>query len=316
MQRDAVGARALHPIGVVAERTGLTPDVLRVWERRYAAVAPERARGGQRLYTDGDIERLVLLRRATEGGRGIGTVVGLTTEELAGLVREDQDARLGREEPVAERIDELEIERAIQYARDLDGERLEGLLRRSAALSGAPRFLERTVGPLLQRVGEEWHAGRVSVAQEHLTTVVVQRVVISVLGSLNHAKGAPVLLVSGPAGERHGMGGLLAAAVGASEGWKVVYLGPDLPASEIVAAAKAAGARAVGLSVVYVGDPESTLREIRSVREGLPGSVPLLVGGAGARGLEPSLEHPAIHVVGDLEILRRTLGAWKAESGR
>ncbi|NIP80241.1 MAG: MerR family transcriptional regulator [Gemmatimonadetes bacterium] len=69
------GAR--HPIGVVSERTGLTPDVLRVWERRYGVVEPSRSDGGQRLYTDADIERLRLLHLATLAGRSIGQVVEL-----------------------------------------------------------------------------------------------------------------------------------------------------------------------------------------------------------------------------------------------
>src|SRR5919206_4189304 len=84
---------ARHPIGVVAERTGLSPDLLRVWERRYRAVEPSRSGDGQRAYSDADIERLRLLRLATTAGRSIGQVARLATEELARLVGEDEAAR-------------------------------------------------------------------------------------------------------------------------------------------------------------------------------------------------------------------------------
>src|ERR687895_1311192 len=84
---------ARHPIGVVAERTGLSPDLLRVWERRYRAVEPSRSLDGQRAYSDGDIERLRLLRLATAAGRSISQVATLGTEELARLVHEDEAAR-------------------------------------------------------------------------------------------------------------------------------------------------------------------------------------------------------------------------------
>ena len=67
---------ARHPIAVVAERTGLSIDVLRVWERRYSAVLPGRGPGGQRLYADADVERLRLLDAAVQGGRRIGAVLG------------------------------------------------------------------------------------------------------------------------------------------------------------------------------------------------------------------------------------------------
>ena len=78
-----------HPIKVVARRTGLTPDVLRVWEKRYSAVTPTRVSTGRRLYSDQDVERLLLLRRATLVGRRIGQVAALPTDELETLVDED-----------------------------------------------------------------------------------------------------------------------------------------------------------------------------------------------------------------------------------
>lgn len=86
-------AQARHPIAVVSERTGLSQDVLRVWERRYGAVQPERGPGGQRVYSDADIERLGLLQAATRAGRSISQVVRLTTDEIAALVGEDIAAR-------------------------------------------------------------------------------------------------------------------------------------------------------------------------------------------------------------------------------
>ena len=66
-----------HPIQIVARRTGLTPDVIRVWERRYEAVLPRRTSTNRRLYSDRDVERLQLLRRATLAGRRIGDVARL-----------------------------------------------------------------------------------------------------------------------------------------------------------------------------------------------------------------------------------------------
>jgi len=303
--------RGRHPIGVAAERTGLSQEVLRVWERRYGVVEPSRAGGGQRLYSDADLERLLLLRRATQGGRAIGQVATLSIEELSQLVRADDDARAERGSAAMEREGdrELDLEEAIGYARKLDSERLELLLKRTAAIMGAPRFLERAAAPFLRKVGDEWHGGRLSTAQEHLATAVVQRVVISILGSLSQREGAPTFLVGGPSGERHEMGGLLAAAVAASEGWRVVYLGTDLPAPEIAEAARASGARAVGLSVVFVEDRERTVAELSTVRELLPPSVPLLIGGGGARVLEEELADPGTRFVADLEDLRQSLRA-------
>jgi DNA-binding transcriptional MerR regulator/methylmalonyl-CoA mutase cobalamin-binding subunit len=299
-----------HPIGVVAERTGLSPDLLRVWERRYRAVEPSRATDGQRLYSDIDVERLRLLRLATLAGRSIRQVAQLDTEELTQLVREDESARQravrweDRAIPVSVGED---VERALEFARAVDAPALESLLRRTAAALGVPVFLDGLVAPLLRRMGDEWEAGRLSVAQEHLATAIIQRVLEGIIHFLVAPHGAPNLLLATLAGDQHKMGGLLAATTAAAEGWRVTYLGPDLPAAEIATAAVAAGARAVGVSIVHLADRERTLTELRTVRARLPASVPLLAGGAGAVVLAPDLDGVGIHVVADLSELRAAL---------
>lgn len=101
---------------------------------------------------------------------------------------------------------------------------------------------------------------------------------------------APLLAVATPSGERHEVGALLAAAVASSEGWRVLYLGPDLPASEIALAAASAGAQAVALSVVRSAGSGETAAELRAVAEALAGKVTVLVGGAGVDAVAPDLE--------------------------
>jgi DNA-binding transcriptional MerR regulator/methylmalonyl-CoA mutase cobalamin-binding subunit len=299
-----------HPIGVVAERTGLSPDLLRVWERRYRAVEPSRSADGQRLYSDTDVERLRLLRLATAAGRSIRQVAQLETEELTRLVREDEAARQRvvqwEDRGVPASVGE-DVERALELARAVDAPGLESLLRRTAAAFGVPIFLDAVVAPLLRRMGEEWEAGRLAVAQEHLATAIIQRVLEGIIHFLPAPHGAPNLLLATLAGDQHKIGALLAATAAAAEGWRVTYLGPDLPAGEIATAAVAAGARVVGVSIVHLAEPERVLAELQTVRARLPASVPLLAGGAGAVALAPELDGSGIHVVGDLSELRIAL---------
>jgi MerR family transcriptional regulator, light-induced transcriptional regulator len=311
MDDQEQGAR--HPIGVVAERTGLSQEVLRVWERRYGAVRPIRAEGGQRLYTDEDVERLRLLRRATQGGRNIGGVAGLPMAELTRLVREDEEAGTRRSgNGAGAALVPVDLEPALARVRALDGDALEAQLRRMAAVLGAAHFLEQVVAPFMRRVGEEWHGGRISPAHEHLATAAVQRVVMGVLGSLGESEDAPVFVAAAPSGERHEIGALLAAAAAASEGWRVVYLGADLPAEDIAAAAVSTGARAVGVSVVFAEDRQNVAAEIRSLRERLPASVPLLVGGMASAALARDTGDADVIYITDLEALRASLRRWKA----
>src|SRR6476660_6360562 len=130
-------ANPRHPIGVVADRTGLTADVLRVWERRYGVVKPTRSRGGQRLYSDADIERLSLLHRATQGGHGISHVVSLDNARLREVVRaietgiEGTPARL-----TPAREPQAIVDQGLGYVMALDPAGLETVLRRIVARYG------------------------------------------------------------------------------------------------------------------------------------------------------------------------------------
>jgi MerR family transcriptional regulator, light-induced transcriptional regulator len=299
--------RARHPIGVVSARTGLSADVIRVWERRYAVVDPARDDVGRRLYSDADVERLRLLAQATTAGRGIGQVAEQPVEELRELVRADEAARwsAGRAASPSGGAGEAEeaVERALDRTLALDGPGLDMELRRAATLLGLTRFLEDVVAPLFRRIGDDWHSGRLSVAHEHLATAVAGSLVARLTTTVVGAPGAPLVVVATPSGEHHAIGALLVAAVASVEGWRVAYLGPNVPTPDIVGAAAEAGARAVALSVVY-GNAGGVAAEVAAVRAGLPAGVDLLVGGGGS---EPSQEIEGVTHLEDMASLRSYL---------
>lgn len=270
-----------HPIRVVADRTGLSLDVLRVWERRYGVVAPERGDDGQRLYSDAEVERLRLLRRAVEGGRSIGRVARLGTEELGELVREDEAARVVP--APAPREAGGHLERALAAVREMDPARLEAGLRRAMVALSAADFVDRVAAPLLEGIGEEWRSGRIGVAHEHAASAVLRRVLGLMGEAADVPAGAPGVVVATPAGQVHEFGALLAAASATAEGWRVTYLGADLPAEEIAGAARLRGARKVALSLVYPANDPRIPGELRRLRETLPPGVEVVVGGGAAQ---------------------------------
>jgi MerR family transcriptional regulator, light-induced transcriptional regulator len=303
---------ARHPIGVVAERTGLSQDVIRVWERRYGVVEPARTDAGQRLYSDADVERLRLLHAATLAGRSIGSVARLTTVELEQLVSEDSEARYkvpvdAGAGPGAAAVQPamfaVELERALALARQLDGHALEGMIRRAIAMHGVPDVLDGLAAPLLRRVGEEWHAGRLTPAEEHLASASVHRAVMVAVSPGGAIPGAPVLVVATPAGERHEIGAILVAAAATASGWNVTYLGADLPALDIARTAHNVGASAVAISVVYLADRDRVLGELRALRGALAPDMRLLLGGGAAHLLAEQLAGLDVTILSDLATL-------------
>ena len=300
-------ARPGHPISVVAERTGLSRDVLRVWERRYTAVEPMRTPGGQRLYSNEDIDRFRLLAAATKHGRNISQVAGLATDALQRLVSEDEAQR---PELVPDSDGQALTERvevAMQHTRAFDGSALDRELRRTIARYGIPLFLEDVVPALMQRVGDEWQAGRMSVAHEHLASAAVIAIILEAMRSVPESPGAPRLLVATPASERHAVGAALASAAAALDGWTIIYLGVDVPATDIVAAAVSSNARAVALSIVHTDVPDFVLRELHAVRAALAANVLVIVGGAAAARLADRLIEPGLIVCDSIAEMRGVL---------
>ncbi|MHB1313690.1 MAG: MerR family transcriptional regulator [Gemmatimonadaceae bacterium] len=292
---------------MVAERTGLSRDVLRVWERRYAAVEPTRTPGGQRLYSNEQIDRFRLLAAATKHGRNISLVAGLGTDALERLVAEDEAERPAPL-PESGEASHVELVRAVlELTRALDGSALDRELRRTMARHGLPVFLEAVVPTLMYRVGEEWRAGRLTIAHEHLASAAVLAIILEAMRAVPESSGAPRLLVATPAGERHAIGAALAAAAAALDGWSIVYLGVDVPAADIVAAAAASNASAVALSIVHTDDPDAAIRELHAVRASLAAHVPVIVGGATAVHLAGRLTEPGLMVCGSLAEMRRVL---------
>ena len=282
-----------HPIAVVVNRTGLSADLLRVWERRYSAVTPHRHANGQRLYSDADIERLQLMSSAVRNGRTIARVASLPTDELARLVAEDSAARTPVSATPADTLAMTAIETALSQARALDAGGLRDTLVRAATARGVHAFGETIAAPFMRVVGDEWHAGRLTVAQEHLATAVLHDYLLETMRGMGPRANGPRVLVATPSGERHVVGAAIFAATVAADGWDVVYLGADLPMRDIAAAAASSRADVVALSLVYVEDPAARLDEILALRRSLP-NVRIVVGGAGVHALEPALSEAGV----------------------
>jgi methylmalonyl-CoA mutase cobalamin-binding subunit len=189
----------------------------------------------------------------------------------------------------------------------MDAQGLRGTLMRAVVRLSAPVFLAEVVGPLLERVGELWAAGRLRPAQEHVVSTAVRQVLDWLLSRYDAPADAPLLVAGTPSGELHEFGAMLAAVVAADAGWRVLYLGPSLPASEIAGAAARAGAAVVAVSVVdgEAEDVERAGRELEALRSMLPEGILLVTGGRRSSSVTPE----GVTVVEDLEALREVLSA-------
>jgi MerR family transcriptional regulator, light-induced transcriptional regulator len=301
-----------HPMKVVVRRTGLTSHAVRVWERRYQAVEPARTETNRRLYSDADIERLQLLHQATRQGQQIGQIARLSMEELAELAGA-RSAPVLDPIPSSALIDPAScVERSLEAVRSLDTTLLEDELARAAVSLSRKKLLEEVIHPLMLRTGDLWAEGSLRIAHEHLASSVVRNVLGSMQSSDMVPATAPTILFTTPTGQLHEIGALMAATVAASEGWRVTYLGPNLPAEEIAGAALQERVRAIALSVIYPADDPRLDAELVKLRRSVGADVPILIGGRAAVGYGNLLDRiDAVHVA-DLTEFPRHLDALRS----
>jgi len=298
-----------HPIRVVSQRTGLTPATLRAWERRYGVVDPARSDGGQRLYNDEQVDKLTRLRRLTEAGRAISQVAELSDNEAKALLAEDREA--AQPETRANGSAALSVDRivdtAYHFVTVMNDSELEYTLRRAVVTIGAVSFLEEIVVPLMHRIGDAWEAGELNPAQEHLAVQVTERVLAWLTEPMLAKAQGPRMVVATLPEERHGLGAKLVAAAAAMAGWQVSDLGVDLPAENVVDGAETVDARAVALSLVNPAHNDAAMASLRTLRDRLPSSVRVLVGGAAVSKMKRSSLPKGVETMSSLDSLRKAL---------
>ncbi len=297
----------VYPVRIVLRRTGLTAELLRAWERRYGVVAPGRTDGGQRLYSEADVIRLSLLRRATQYGHSIGRIAELSDQELDALLV-DAPAAPARPGPSADGQLGVGTRRAcLEAIQWMDGAALDAALRRAAVALGPVQFAEQVVAPLVREIGELWHAGRLRIVQEHLATSTIRQVLSGILAFAPAGDDAPVFVAATTTGQRHELGAMMAAAVAAAQGWRAVYLGPDLPGEEIGIAAARLHAGAIGLSLVFPTEDAVIDRDLADLAEAIGRSIPVYVGGEGTTQRGPQLAGHGFTVIPSLTDLGQRL---------
>jgi DNA-binding transcriptional MerR regulator/methylmalonyl-CoA mutase cobalamin-binding subunit len=291
-----------YRIGAVARATGINPDTLRMWERRYKTLVPARSDAGGRLYSDADIDRLRVIKQLLDRGHAIGRLAHLPEEELRGiLARHDGAAAPPPAALASQGLREQFLAAVVRF----DVVTAQQLLARASLALPPAQLVGEVLGPLLREVGTRWENGSLKVAHEHTASTLMRSLVGGLLATYAPRPGAPTLVVTTPAGELHEFGALLGALLAAASGWRALYLGPNLPADEILDAVRRSEARAVALSVVNVAGPE-TERELRGLIALLPASVALVVGG------EAVVRYPFLRERAEVLDDLQAFGAWLA----
>lgn len=295
----------LHPIKLVAAKTGLNPHLIRVWERRYGAVSPGRTDTHRRMYSEQDIERLKLLGMLTDAGHSIGNIATLGIDALRAMLVEQpvrtvvphsDQLRLNRRE-----VGRRYVDRAINAIAGLKHEALDKALQEAAVALGQQGVLIHVIAPLAEEVGVLWQNGTIGVAHEHFASAIIRTFLGNMSRPFAPNETSPHILTATPTGQLHELGAMLITAAAVALGWQATYLGASINPVEIVGALKHKPARVVGLSIVYPPDDPSVAAEIRRLKQLLPAEIVLMVGGRAAPGYRDTIEEVGAILTGPLE---------------
>ncbi|HEX5618644.1 MAG TPA: B12-binding domain-containing protein [Solirubrobacteraceae bacterium] len=254
-------------IGELSRRSGVSPELLRAWERRYGLLQPERTAGGLRLYSAADLERV------REMQRHIGD--GVAAREAADLAKQPP-ARTSREATGVSEAARGDLARATEA---FDETAAQALIDELLARTTIDTLLSDVVIPFLRELGDRWERGEVSIAQEHFASNLLRGRLLGLARGWGRGTG-PRALLACPEGEHHDLG-LIAFGLALRErGWRIDYLGGNTPVTSIAEAAEAIQPDLLVLSAV-AAEPLERLPPMTARR--------VAVAGAGARDIDADL---------------------------
>lgn len=279
LEGSTTSTEPTYRINVAAEMSGVSENLIRAWERRYGVPRPRRTPSGYRAYARADIEILKRLKQLTQQGVSIAEAVLLVPslmEEVKGLLAREEASlpRMGRSfEPWRDEI--------ILAAQRFDQPALDTLMDEAVKSRSPMAAFDELFGPLLRDVGDRWHAGTLSVGEEHLVSNAVRHRLIQLL--LNAPRRARRHVVCAcPPNEEHELGLLGAALRFRHEGWKVTYLGARTPFEQLARVTLTLKPDLVAISAVR------DARELKQLKKALPPDTRVVVGGSAVRGKPPA----------------------------
>ncbi len=265
----------MYSIKATAALTGLGAETLRAWERRYRVIEPRRNASGRRFYSQQDLNKLKLLANLTRHGHAISKLAGLKPEQLQKLAS-SADEQTGRQTEFADKI----VEALSDYRID----QCEQLLKRALMANEPLNYLREVLIPVLRQVGQLWHEQALNVAQEHMFSACVNRILLGMVNNLHSfSENHPSMLFATPSGEAHEFGILMSCLLAAEQKYNCYYLGSQVPVADLIAAARKLNVEMIVIGVVTTPPDAQTVAAVNGlVQAAQTERFDLWLGGGGA----------------------------------
>jgi methanogenic corrinoid protein MtbC1 len=268
-------------IGELSRRAGVSPELLRAWERRYDVLRPTRSPGGLRLYSLDDLERVRLMAGHIADGVAAREAAALAASAEVGEAAAPPDAT-ARYAGSAAFDPAGALERLRAAVESFDEPAAQTVIDELLSAATMDTVLAEAILPFLQEVGERWERGELSVAQEHFATHVLRGRLLA-LGRGWGGGGGPRALLACAPGERHDFGLIAFGLALRARGWRIDFLGADTPIESVLRAVDAVDPALVAVSATTPELLQPVLPELAALARDRT----VAIAGAGATGDPP-----------------------------
>jgi len=298
-----------HRIQRVAKLTGLSKDVIRVWERRFGLLKPVRGANRYRNYSDEDVALLRYLKEQLDAGSSIGELSRLGREELLGRARSSVPQLSLVDNTFSRLLREL-----LSTLDPLDRATFEKRLNGAVAVVPFEEALHGILLPLQEQVGQLWHDGHVNVAIEHYVTKQIQQKIFSAMNHLPVAEFGPKVVVACPPGEEHEMAALAVAYRCRVRGCRVYYLGANVPIAPLTNLCSKVQPDLTIISFPLALSDGNATALVQALTHELGPVSNLAVGGHGAIAMRELFERAHIEILEDFTELDHRLDRFMRKS--
>ena len=288
----------LFRIQAVSKATGIPPATLRAWERRYGFPVPERTESSYRLYSEEKIDLIRQLKALCQQGMAPSEAVKVLKEKQVVKEEKSQEADIksvsrsaqpSRYSPPPEEHFVRSQENLIEAIHRFDPLMLEKHTRAALLQGSAKQVFDHIFAPVLTKIGEEWHDGMLSIAQEHLATEAIGNAVRDLLRFVQLDRGAKHIILACVSGESHSLPLYGSAFHFIQWGYRVTILGVNTPPEALRQSVVRLKPEAVGLSITCPKSIEMTKGQIPEYVRACQG-LPLIIGGSGVYALSDTFE--------------------------
>ena len=306
--KEDLSAKPRHMIQVVNRRTGLSSDVIRVWEKRYKAVISHRNETNRRLYSDKDIDKLTLLRRAIQAGRRIGDIAALSYDDLFELVMGDEsESSGGYKRPSTGTIMEL-FDESVSCIKDMNSWKLDNVLSNAVAILNTNDFLIEFIKPLENYINDECSRGNIRHAQEKMSKLCIRTCLNNLYLRLRSSKeDCPRLVIASLLSEHESLDTIMHLIVAQNVGWDITYIGNGVPHDEITFTASNVKAQLVVIAINNPRDIARKIYEIKHIRKNASKTEDIILIGSHCNEFKQLTSEFNINISNDLTGFRLSL---------